>query len=630
MVVPLHAAQLADLGPGDLLRVECYVCGHNTLIEPSRLSHRLGPTSHVNDLAPHLRCCECDIKGRAVVSICWSASNSNAATRALVGDQLASATASADTEATTVPSTLSTLAPDLSGGTSVNAVVPRPRSRQQSLGQHFTPETISLFMAVLFPRFPEEIRLLDPGVGKGTLTEAFIQRWRHQGANGSVTAHIYEFDDAMFSKLRKLVERLNQTGVVTELFEGDFIKRAATMLRLGSGPRYTHAILNPPYKKISTSSDHRAFLSAIGLETVNLYTGFLGLVIDLMDHGGEIVAIIPRSFCNGPYYQPFRRFMFTRVAIQHIHLFEARNRVFKGDGVLQENLIIHLTRGAQQNDVMISTSTDDSFSDYNEVSYPFSNIVFPEDSEQFIHIPTRGANGKPFVNSSFGYRLDDLGLSVSTGPVVDFRMRTELCAEPENDTVPLLYPGHFTRQGLQWPKAIIKKPNAIRFNQHTIKWLFPSGFYTVVRRFSSKEERRRVVARVVDHPRVLQAAKIGFENHLNVFHCQRGPLSEELARGLTVYLNTTAIDEFFRQFNGHTQVNATDLRTLHYPSREVLMKLGNWAKENPSPSQQEIDEQVAELHGTSEHRRRSTDSRGPGTAPRATKRALRFDSSGVA
>ena len=598
MVVPLHAARLADLGPGDLIRVECYVCGHNTLMEATSLSARLGSASHVRDLALRLRCRECDIKGRAVVSICWSASNSNATSRDTLDDQLQGVTTSADTKSTTV---LSTLAPDLLGDASMNAVSLRPRSRQRSLGQHFTPENISLFMAALFPLFPEEIRLLDPGAGKGTLTEAFIQRWRHQGANGSVTAHIYELDDAMFGELRKLVEQLNESGVVAELSEGDFIKRAATMLRLGNGPRYTHAILNPPYKKIGTNSDHRAFLRAIGLETVNLYTGFLGTVIELMDRGGEVVAIIPRSFCNGPYYQPFRRFMFARAAIRHIHLFEARNKVFKGDGVLQENIVIHLTCGAQQREVTISTSTDHSFCDYSEVTYPFSDIVFPEDPEQFIHIPTSGTDANPAVNRISGYRLDELGISVSTGPVVDFRMRIELRDAPEPGTVPLLYPGHFTPQGLQWPKPGLRKPNAICFNQRTIKWLFPTGVYAVVRRFSSKEERRRVVANVVDHPAVLQAAMIGFENHLNVFHEQRRPLSEELARGLALYLNTTFIDQFFRQFNGHTQVNATDLRTLQYPDRQVLAKLGSWAKEHPFPSQESIDEQVARVHGTSQH-----------------------------
>ena len=183
---------------------------------------------------------------------------------------------------------------------------------------------------------------------------------------------------------------------------------------------------------------------------------------------------------------------------------------------------------------------------------------------------------------------------MSTGPVVDFRMRDELRAEPEPGAVPLLYPGHFSGDRLEWPREGFKKPNAIRFNRETTKWLFPGGYYAVVRRFSSKEERRRIVASLVD-PSRLPEGMIGFENHLNVFHEAKRPLAEALARGLTVYLNTTPIDQYFRQFNGHTQVNATDLRTLRYPSRGCLSRLGDWAKKQGALSQEQIDAKVASL-----------------------------------
>jgi adenine-specific DNA-methyltransferase len=73
---------------------------------------------------------------------------------------------------------------------------------------------------------------------------------------------------------------------------------------------------------------------------------------------------------------------------------------------------------------------------------------------------------------------------------------------------------------------------------------------------------------------------LGFENHLNVFHEDKCGLPENLEHGLAAFLNTTAVDDHFRRFNGHTQVNATDLRLMMYPSRQAYRprKVGARAK----------------------------------------------------
>lgn len=467
-----------------------------------------------------------------------------------------------------------------------------PRQRKSQLGQFMTPQSVADFMAELF-QLPSNgaVRLLDAGAGQGALTAAFIGRTR---GNAPIAATAFEFDDHILPCLRANLAALRQrANVKCELIEGDFIEEAANRICLGKGERYTHAILNPPYKKIGNDSRHRALLRAAGLETVNLYTGFVGLALELLEPGGELVAIIPRSFCNGPYYQPFRRFILRRAAITHIHLFGSRNKAFKDDGVLQENVIFKLVRGAEQGSITVSTSTDDSFADYAVKEHAFARIVFPDDADAFIHIPT-GDDEQLLERASFGHSLADLELTVSTGPVVDFRLREDLCADPERGTVPLLYPGHFNGSGLQWPKPGFKKPNAIRDCIATHKWLYPNGFYTVVRRFSSKEERRRIVANVID-PARLPARMIGIENHLNVFHAKRQPIPEVLAHGLAAYLNATAVDTYFRRFNGHTQVNATDLRAMRYPSREALIALGEWAKGRADLSQEAIDERVNAL-----------------------------------
>ena len=88
---------------------------------------------------------------------------------------------------------------------------------------------------------------------------------------------------------------------------------------------------------------------------------------------------------------------------------------------------------------------------------------------------------------------------------------------------------------------------------------------------------------------------LGFENHLNIFHENKHGLTEALARGLVLFLNTTAIDEQVRRFNGHTQVNATDLRTLKYPSREMLIELGEWGKQQEDLTQTLIDQKLESM-----------------------------------
>ncbi len=475
-------------------------------------------------------------------------------------------------------------------------------AKKKSLfGQFLTPQKTAAFMASLFPNGDGACRLLDAGAGIGSLSAAFLDRWSDGGFRfKQVVVDAFELDPVLTGHLSQILEKCNHRGVfAVNIFEEDFIHAAVESLTgsLFSKPleRYTHAILNPPYKKINSNSAYRLTLRRAGIETVNLYSAFVALAVALAAPGGQIVAIIPRSFCNGPYYRPFREFILERAAIRHIHLFESRSKAFKDDKVLQENIIILLECDGRQGDVTISTSTDDSFTDLATHKHSFGRIVFPDDPERFIHVPTSLEPNDIERSPAIRYRLEDIGINVSTGPVVDFRLKAHLRDMPAPGAVPLLYPGHFSSRGATWPIEGLKKPNAIARIPDTEKWLYPNGFYCVVRRFSSKEEKRRIVASVVEPAAFGDAPVIGFENHLNVFHNSKNGLPEPLARGLTVFLNSTAVDEYFRRFSGHTQVNATDLRLVKYPSRETLSKLGLWAVRQETLTQQHIDAKIRTL-----------------------------------
>jgi predicted RNA methylase len=464
--------------------------------------------------------------------------------------------------------------------------------RKAELGQFMTPESVANFMAGLFSRRTGAIRLLDAGAGAGALTAAFLDRW---GAD-DVCATAYEIDGNLVPYLRETLRAYGNGRFEATVIDRDFIQDAVYKITMGrKGAGFTHAILNPPYKKIGSDSQHRALLRAVRLETVNLYTAFVGLAIELMALGGELVAIIPRSFCNGPYYKPFREWMLARASVEHIHLFHSRTSAFNDDDVLQENVVIKLVSGKKQGKVTITTASDAGFLDLRAHDYAFAEIVHDGDAQKFIHVPVApshsGQEGVPLADKS----LEDTGLEVSTGPVVDFRLKEYLRENPEDGTVPLLYPTHFVNGQLEWPRQS-KKPNALIDGLETRKWLYPMGFYTVVRRFSSKEERRRIVAHVVD-PAAFKSDAIGFENHLNVFHSGKKGINGDVAHGLAVFLNSTAVDDYFRRFSGHTQVNATDLRLLRYPGIQDLEELGRWAQVQGDLTQELIDRQVAARNG---------------------------------
>jgi adenine-specific DNA-methyltransferase len=143
------------------------------------------------------------------------------------------------------------------------------------------------------------------------------------------------------------------------------------------------------------------------------------------------------------------------------------------------------------------------------------------------------------------YSLADLGIKVSTGPVVDFRLKEHLRDMPRTGHSAPDLPRPFEHApGRCGPSAGLEEAERdLAQRRVTEKWLYPNGFYCVVRRFSSKEEKRRVVASVVDPAAFGDHTVLGFENHMNVSTRTSAACLRLLARGLAVFLNTTAVDE---------------------------------------------------------------------------------------
>jgi adenine-specific DNA-methyltransferase len=489
-----------------------------------------------------------------------------------------------------------------------SAATDNPRTRQEELGQFLTATPVAAFMASMFGSFSGTVRVLDAGAGAGSLTAAFVARLceMNEGVR-AIEATLYELDgeilQALAARMRECERLCSDAGIrfTFTIHSADFIKEMSASLvdnLFGTPPpAFDAAIANPPYRKIGTDSAERRALRSVGIETSNLYTGFIALIQRLLVPGGQLVGITPRSFCNGPYFRPFREDFLSNLELRRLHVFECRHAAFRDDGVLQENIIFHAVKGRNQpREMLISSSSGEHGADITKTIFSFAEIVHPQDAERFIHIPsavshTTAKEAMDGLRSS----LASLGVTVSTGRVVDFRLKDALRKEPDRGTVPLLYACHFNGGTVHWPKLGVRKPNAIVDNDQTRPWLVPSGIYLLTKRFTSKEERRRLVACLFD-PDEVKAEWVGFENHLNYFHVSGHGLERSLAIGLYAFLNSTVVDQYFRRFSGHTQVNATDLRTLPYPDRDTLQAMGREMK-TLELSQDEIDQLVTKhLH----------------------------------
>ncbi len=450
-------------------------------------------------------------------------------------------------------------------------------------GQFMTNSSICSFMSGLFELsgFEDEVRILDPGAGIGSLTASLVEKISSVLGDIKLEVNAYEIDSVMRSGLLQTAARLSDDfGAKIRIIPDDFVEHSQRVLgpslfeeKIDGFSDYDLAILNPPYKKISSDSRHRKLLSSLSIETSNLYSAFMALSILHLREGGQMVAIVPRSFCNGTYFRLFRTFLRSNFKINRIHLFDSRKDAFKENQVLQENMIISGYKQSSsripEGEVLISRSSNDRFDDCEFLNVS-EDILWGKDREGFLFIPSTLSEASNIgLMSSLPCGLLDLGVSVSTGPVVAHRLRSHFRAE---SGIPMVYCSSVKNGLAQSAVEHTKNKPYIHDNDSTRKWLVPERSYLLVRRFSSKEEARRINCSVYLHGE--DQERLGIDNKLNFFHFGDKPMPIDLIYGLYVYLSSSLVDQFYRIFSGHTQINSGDLRAIRYPSLASLESVG--------------------------------------------------------
>ncbi len=475
-------------------------------------------------------------------------------------------------------------------------------------GQFFTPAEVACYMSSLIDIDQEKIRVLDPGSGSGILIAAICNRILVERKKPIVlTVDCYENDPSLLPLLKRVLQSckklLNEKSHTFKynIYEQDFVLHNAKYLNKSLiAPweqdkliYYDVIVSNPPYYKLNKNSPQSIAMKCQDYGHTNIYASFMALSVKMLQKNGEMVFITPRSFCSGYYYQKFRKWFTNAISFKQLHLFESRKDLFVEDGILQENIIFKVINNKSKKDdtIKITYSKGKSFDDLTLIEANQKSVLYSNNNDIFIRVPTSAADIEILTElDEWPNTLQDFGLSVSTGAVVPFRTRENLsdCSKKSN-VAPLLWMHNLQGLKIIWPASSNKKERCIKVNLSTKKMLLPIQNYVLLKRFSSKEQNRRLYASVLNKSEFSTHQYIGIENHLNCIYRVNGELTEEEAWGLASLFNSSIVDKYFRSLNGHTQVNASDIKNLRLPNIKTIKFIGKKVKENVPLTENELD-----------------------------------------
>lgn len=460
-------------------------------------------------------------------------------------------------------------------------------------GQFFTPVEIAGLMASYSDFDCDTIRILDPGCGSAVLSCALIEHLVKSKKNIEVVELIaYETDVALIpvseQSLTYLEKWGNQQGIniKTKLHTEDFILHNSDCFKetgdLFSRPieLFNIVISNPPYFKLSINDKRTKLAKVVVNGHPNIYAIFMALSAKLLKENGELIFITPRSYAAGGYFKIFREYFFRIIDLDRVHLFVSRKDTFSRDKVLQETVIIKGTkRPKPEPQVTISSSSGlkDLKNPLTRI-FPKNDIIDLNSNEKILYLPTTDYDEAVLeIFKNWTGNLAKYNIKISTGPVVAFRARDYLRENFENGTAqiaPLFWLHNVKQMILEWPIFKTKKEQYINIEENTMPLLIKNKNYILLRRFSSKDDKYRLIAAPY-FCNFIKSDFIGVENKVNYIYRPNGHLERNEVVGLCALLNSSLFDTYFRIFNGNVNVSATELREMSLPPLYIIQEIGD-------------------------------------------------------
>ncbi len=460
-------------------------------------------------------------------------------------------------------------------------------------GQFFTPVKIASLMATYSEFEGEFLRILDPGCGSLVLSCALIEHIVNFN-KGLKTIELvaYEMDSELIPVSKQSLDYLEKwvtkqdISIKIKLHKEDFILHNAEYFQetydLFSKPvdQFDVVISNPPYFKLSIDDKRAKVAKVVVNGHPNIYAIFMALSAKLLKQNGELIFITPRRYAAGGYFKIFREYFFKLIDLDKVHLFVSRKDTFSRDKVLQETVII---KGTKRNkpEPKVTISSSSGLKDINSPVvkvFPKKDIIDTHSNEKILYLPTTDYEEAVLeIFKNWSGNLSKYNIKISTGPVVAFRAIDHIKAIFENGTVqmaPLFWLHNVKQMILEWPIDKPDKGQYINIEEKSIPLLIPNKNYVFLRRFSSKDDKNRLIAAPY-FCNFIKSDYIGVENKLNYIYRPKGHLERNEVVGLCALLNSNLFDTYFRIFNGNVNVSATELREISLPPLKTIQEIGD-------------------------------------------------------
>lgn len=432
---------------------------------------------------------------------------------------------------------------------------------KQKYGQYFTSEAVAKLMASFYtaPVSTNTIRILDPGAGTAVLSCALTEALLSGNKQVTIELDCYEADPSLIPYTKRSLEylklKVSAVGAILtyNLFDEDFLSANKYLFVSGeeAEKQYDVIISNPPFFKIKPHDDRFDFAKNVFYGQTNIYSLFLYASARLLKQEGELIFLIPRSFCSGSFFADFRKQLFNTIMFERVHLLSSGSEIFDDCGTLEASVILKAKKANTDEDyynIIISRTEGAETAVERKYVFRFSK------TENIIPLPSSNDDEKLLYEMNRKTTsLKQCGYSVSGGNALKEDIKKYDIHRVDN----------YVDKALVIKKDALPKSEFIVADKATEHLLIPNSNYIFLRRYNKREKEKKISAFAY----INKSPEIKYlcvDKQLLYLYSTNNPIRETETLQITDYLNSNKLNNYLYIVYGNINLRPEEIEEIPF------------------------------------------------------------------